>query len=101
MSEKTQPTEKQILTVNPAVGSPDLIYCPDVLPAPWQGHPRPCPGPQGHLLCDARQLSHPLSPVLNSCLLLALHATRGVLKSIIILIVIIKDVYLAFFCEGV
>lgn len=75
MSEKMQPTEKQILAANPVVGIPDLIYCPDVLLTPWQEHPRPCPGPQSHLLCAAHRTSHSLSLPQNSCFLLALHAT--------------------------
>lgn len=58
ISEKMQPTEKQILTANPMVGIPDLIYCPDTLPSPWQEHPRRCPGPLSHLLRADRSLSN-------------------------------------------
>lgn len=76
-----QPTEKQILTANPMVGIPDLIYCPDTLPSPWQEHARPCSGPQSRLLCAVHEPHHPLSPPLSSCFLLALHATWDVLKS--------------------
>lgn len=89
ISEKMQPTEKQILTANPMVGIPDLIYCPDTLLSPWQEHPRPCSGPQSHLLCAAHRPHHPLSPPLNSCFLLALHATWDALKSFFF-----KDVYI-------
>lgn len=77
ISEKMQPTEKQILTANPMVGIPDLIYCPDTLPSPWQEHPRRCPGPLSHLLRADHQPCHPLSPPLNSCFLLALRAMWG------------------------
>lgn len=74
MSKKMQPTEEQILTANPVVGIPDLIYCPDVLHSRWQEHPRPCPGPHSLLLRAAHQISHPLPTPLNSCFLLALRA---------------------------
>ena len=77
ISEKMQPTEKQILTANPMVGIPDLIYCPDTLPSPWQEHPRPCSGPQriSSALLTGPTIHYPLHSTAVSCLHFMQHET--------------------------